>query len=65
MSVYRFNACPFCKSDDIDTGIDFEWAKQGDREYWFSYCKDCNAHGPLAVTEELAVLYWNDRGDDE
>jgi Lar family restriction alleviation protein len=52
--------CPFCKSDDVDLSSCGGF-KDGD-EYWVM-CMNCLAEGPVARSEEEAVLPWNKISD--
>ena len=56
--------CPFCTSDDVGTATDIARGEHYCKEYWFAYCSDCGSRGPMADTEEEAVRYWNDRGEE-
>ena len=66
MSATKFARCPFCTSDEIGTATDYAtFCEHYRREYWFAYCPDCGARGPMADTEQEAVEYWNDREEIE
>ena len=63
MSVYTFKNCPFCLNNK-------ELESDNDRDnfgflHWFIKCDKCGMRGPIAFTEEEAVLYWNDREEIE
>ena len=65
MSEQRFERCPFCLSDDIQTATDDYTYGAFRYEYWFACCPDCGARGPMAKTEEEAIRFWNDRTEEE
>ena len=61
MSKSRFERCPFCLSEDIQTATDYYTYGAFINEYCFACCPDCGARGPMAKTEEEAIRFWNDR----
>lgn len=65
MSGSRFERCPFCLSEDIQTATDYYIYGAFKNEYIFACCPDCGARGPMAQTEEEAVRFWNDRPEAE
>ena len=48
------DACPFCKSDDIEPVFVDGW------KGWM-ICRDCGANGPDGRTEAEAIQLWNER----
>ena len=59
MENKKFECCPFCASNEIDT-----WDKiaGSGRTKFFAYCLKCGCEGPTADSLEQAVNLWNRRG---
>ena len=49
--------CPFCGSDN--TFVDFEIFQFG-VEWYYVGCVDCQARGPMELTEQRAIKVWNE-----
>jgi len=58
MSDNQLKPCPFCGDEEADTSTD--------REFYFVVCqsKFCFANGPVAASEEKAMLAWNKRNEE-
>ena len=42
--------------------VEGEFVSSDHKEWWTTYavgCTNCECHGPLCSTEELAISYWN------
>jgi Lar family restriction alleviation protein len=56
--------CPFCASDDLSVGYNFEFGKIGENDTDWPYkvsCNDCCTYGPIGDTKEIAIERWNKR----
>ena len=60
--------CPFCNSDNVKvskiffTGSDI---KKRTGSYYYVYCNNCEAGGPVAKTIKAATEWWNEVNIDE
>ena len=56
MENKKFEACPFCGSEEIDT-----WSKLSGYQstVFYSYCANCGCEGPTADSEAEAIAAWN------
>lgn len=61
MSLIQREPCPFCASAD-GLSILAEYDDDCRRSFWVA-CGFCDAHGPVAFSDEVAVQRWNERND--
>lgn len=53
--------CPFCGSKNVE--ISEEKYMYTDEEYTVVICQECRSTGPHSITDRMARITWNGRGE--